>query len=625
MKVVLRKKRNIIAIVAIVLVILIGATWAVSGDLFPFKNLFHVADYRTEFIENFTSPEDWKSCEEIPKTVVAKNETGGKIYVRLKYEEYWRTFDERIDLPLEKDGVRLAEIIFRNENDWELRDDGYYYYKVPLNPSESTSSLFKSVKLNCDANFGHDNICTEEATGAVCTKPADNYEGAKYHLKVTVQTIAEGGISSWTNPKHVADCDSNILYDAIACQTNGLDTDVDYYATTTKSSNGFGVNTYAPYADDAYPTYYFRGEGVDNNYVIWDDICWRIIRTTSTGGVKLFYYGEAIDNNGVKTCSDTIGRVAVNGQYSFTYNEPYDSIVDAGYMHNDSYYPVEMDTISGSHCFSEGFTREEEGGYRLIIGDGSSICGDYRDQNNNGHPDVYDKDGADESRHRYFCLQTNTNVCSEIGFVVDPDRSYQYNIYTVIPNIKLPIGDSYPQITQNMFDANPNLYDSNAKTIVDNWFADNITRMYDLEDTVFCNDRTLVSSLSSEFTAYHRYWYQYQDYSPSYDCARKQDSFTVNESTKGNGSLRYPAALVTSDELRIGDFAFEKTRGTLTMSPGRVNCVANSASRSCSVSVAGGVNEYGYAGYIRPVVSLKEGIRFSSGDGKLSSPYIISR
>ena len=89
--------------------------------------------------------------------------------------------------------------------------------------------------------------------------------------------------------------------------------------------------------------------------------------------------------------------------------------------------------------------------------------------------------------------------------------------------------------------------------------------------------------------------------------------------------MRYPAALVTSDELRIGDFAFEKTRGTLTMSPGRVNCVANSASRSCSVSVAGGVNEYGYAGYIRPVVSLKEGIRFSSGDGKLSSPYIISR
>ena len=58
MKVVLRKKRNIIAVVAIGLVILIGATWAVSGDLFPFKNLFHAADYRTEFIESFTSPED---------------------------------------------------------------------------------------------------------------------------------------------------------------------------------------------------------------------------------------------------------------------------------------------------------------------------------------------------------------------------------------------------------------------------------------------------------------------------------------------------------------------------------------------------------------------------------------
>ena len=42
---------------------------------------------------------------------------------------------------------------------------------------------------------------------------------------------------------------------------------------------------------DQYPIYYYRG-AVENNNVIFANKCWKIVRTTETGGTKLIYNGE---------------------------------------------------------------------------------------------------------------------------------------------------------------------------------------------------------------------------------------------------------------------------------------------------------------------------------------------
>ena len=47
--------------------------------------------------------------------------------------------------------------------------------------------------------------------------------------------------------------------------------------------------------DDEYPVYYYRG-AVNNNNVIFGNFCWKIVRTTETGGIKLSYNGTKTNN-----------------------------------------------------------------------------------------------------------------------------------------------------------------------------------------------------------------------------------------------------------------------------------------------------------------------------------------
>lgn len=189
MKNILKKKRALIAILALIAVGLVAGTIAYNNDRSIFTNIFGVSDFKTEFIETFDSPDNWQPCDEIPKTVIAKNNSGVRVNVRLSYEEFWKAKNGG-SLPLTRNGVKLAIINFQNEDDWELRSDGWYYFKAGLAPGESTNSLFKSVKLDCSADFGGENICTETETGITCQKEADEYADAEYHLKITVQMIA---------------------------------------------------------------------------------------------------------------------------------------------------------------------------------------------------------------------------------------------------------------------------------------------------------------------------------------------------------------------------------------------------------------------------------------------------
>ena len=94
-----------------------------------------------------------------------------------------------------------------------------------------------------------------------------------------------------------------------------------------------------------------------------------------------------------------------------------------------------------------------------------------------------------------------------------------------------------------------NANSSTIKTAIDNWYQSNMTSYTDkLEDTVFCNDRS-ISALNGwnpdggsataylYFSGYNR---AYSTYSPSLTCTNKNDSFTVSETATGNGKLTYP-------------------------------------------------------------------------------------
>ncbi|MCI8567756.1 MAG: VWA domain-containing protein [Bacilli bacterium] len=70
------------------------------------------------------------------------------------------------------------------------------------------------------------------------------------------------------------------------------------FGAAPSNTNGKGVYTIASTKDYKYPVHYFRGE-VTNNNVKFANFCWKIVRTTKTGGVKLVYNGFPNSNGDV--------------------------------------------------------------------------------------------------------------------------------------------------------------------------------------------------------------------------------------------------------------------------------------------------------------------------------------
>ena len=80
---------------------------------------------------------------------------------------------------------------------------------------------------------------------------------------------------------------------------NRLMQDVDYFPTSflnfynsASSDEHQGIYRLDGTENDDFPIYFYRGsKSVINNHVNFGGYCWRIIRTTSTGGIKMLYNG----------------------------------------------------------------------------------------------------------------------------------------------------------------------------------------------------------------------------------------------------------------------------------------------------------------------------------------------
>ena len=118
----------------------------------------------------------------------------------------------------------------------------------------------------------------------------------------------------------------NSLYEEVRSQTQP-DTNINFGAISS-DTNGKGVYTLSRTVSYAYPVYYYRGD-VKNNNVIFGGYCWQIIRTTTTGGIKLIYNG--LPNNGI--CDNT-GDTTEIGRSIYTIEG--NNIKYAGYMYDNN-------------------------------------------------------------------------------------------------------------------------------------------------------------------------------------------------------------------------------------------------------------------------------------------------
>ena len=195
---------------------------------------------------------------------------------------------------------------------------------------------------------------------------------------------------------------------------------------------------------------------------------------------------------------------------------------------------------------------------------------------------------------------------------------------------------------------NNNVNDSIAKSLIDSWYASNMTSVTNkIEDTIWCNDRSIAkyngwSSTGSYGGSATEYSLLYGGYErsnlassastmknkPSLICPNKNDSFTVSN-THGNQKLDYPVALLTSDEIVLAG-GVENLASTYylnvfntywTLSPREFNGMyARGFSMNGGNLNYGKIdNDYGYS----PAISLKPGQLITKGTGTVADPYVI--
>ena len=507
-------------------------------------------------------------------------------------------------------------------------NNGATAVEVSFNANGGTGSMApQRFGLNSQLNLSANTFTREDYNFAGWNTKADG-TGDSYSDAQPIAFATGGEITlyaQWTEIYRLAH--------VIRAQAQNLgDYQIDFSRAATisddvETANGNGVNKYTENGKDVY---YYRGE-ISNNNVIWGDKCWKIVRTTATGGVKLIYNGErSLDSNlePINECTATGADTLITygGNNAFAYNNDIYSPAVVGYMYGDAVLGNSMD--AGSTIFTFANTVSREGNTYTLSGD--MITGTWSDQRLNA-----------ANGHHYFCTD-GASSCdgSKIGYInqfVFPSQIYQNDIYY----LTLDGYDDVEDMKAAMF-ANTN--DSIAKTTVENWFEDEglDTLEDDLEDVVFCNDRSIdAGSLAGEdvdattvtiFSANAR---NRQDYTPSLDCANKNDAFTKDDVAKGNGKLEHKVGLITADELTMAGFGstgyntsayIYNGESSWTMSPSYYsNVLANVFLAGNSLDHGGSINgASAQTNGFRPMVSLKSTLHFANGgDGTATNPYVV--
>jgi hypothetical protein len=329
------------------------------------------------------------------------------------------------------------------------------------------------------------------------------------------------------------------------------------------------------------------------------------------------------------------------------YNDTCTSVSDIGYMYN-AVYKSTRGTAPANSIFS---TNVEWNGTSYLLVDDT--------------PGVASVNKTLDSTHHYTCAVANGSTCTSVRYYHVYNNSHYYyvtlsNGETIEDALYKLTGDGTPETKQRNAGYKINTTNSNAKTIIENWFKTNLTNEVNtsqinyqeyLEDTEWCNDRSSISSGSGSRYSWggwnpnggelNRYLMFGNDglkfanyYSttsvPILHCPNKTDQFSVGNP---DAKLKYPIGLLTTDEEMLAGHSgntstilksyYLYTGGDYFLfSP---STMSNYSSISIIGSYGGPSSSVPNIWWgIRPAVSLKLGVEFEEGgDGTPTNPYKV--
>ena len=441
----------------------------------------------------------------------------------------------------------------------------------------------------------------------------------------------------------------------------------------------------------SHPVYYFNGAVEDNN-VLFAGFCWKIVRTTDTGGVKMIYNG--VQTNGSCNNSGTASQLASTKAFNSSSNSP----AYVGYMYNTVYTHLSKSIISsisfsGSKIVGDSVTysgstytlnntstvsvsssniSEMVGKYTCnsssatscsnpyyIVGYSGTTIYYYSLSNGNTDGTSYSKDyvfgksftyangtytlsdtvtiNSDTwisnissnktsiNTHHYTCF-TDGTTCTSIYYIYYISGSTPY--YITLTNGK-SVDDA---LNEMLYADDVNTKDSTIKTYIDSWYKDNMTSYTDkLEDTVFCNDRTIINQLSNGWnpnagSTTTTLYFKNNSTNYSLACTNETDRFSMGNS---KARLNYPVGLLFAPEVWLAYRG--ASYSTYYLNTGSWYWLASPVNFGSSnadgryVYTAGSVydNYVGNAGGARPAVSLKPGTGYTLGDGSYTNPFVV--
>ena len=239
--------------------------------------------------------------------------------------------------------------------------------------------------------------------------------------------------------------------------------------------------------------------------------------------------------------------------------------------------------------------------------------------------DIWNYDVEDFSNVHYTC-QNGTTSCESIAFITKVNvttalvsSSYDYYLMTDGKGMQ-------DVLRESLYDDEVNKQDSIVKRVVDLWYQRYLST-YDsyLEDVIYCGDRYIsdfksysdtgaLSSIGLSFDASKNNY-------DGLDCKLETDQFSVSNP---KAHLNYPIGLSTYPEMVLLNSNTLRAAGYTfwTMTPDRFQ---DSATEGV-VEVRGGFNATSHTNsleYVRPVIALKAGIKYTDGEGSEENPYIV--
>ena len=317
----------------------------------------------------------------------------------------------------------------------------------------------------------------------------------------------------------------------------------------------------------------------NDNYLVFNNYCWRIVRTTEYGGVKIIYNGQY--NNTCTNDSNYIGTTKWCGSVA--------SLNCLGYMHsNNAHEMLNINAAINNAIF--GNDVEYKNGEYLLIDQSNEI----------------------DNNHHYTCNNT-TGTCEKVRYYY---KSSLYSYYTLLEN-----GDKIEDaINKNLYN-DVNQKDSDAKKMVENWFENKLIDYINYIDTnVYCNNREITNANETGFNPNGGNITSETDMlfnrNNDLSCNNITDQFSTNNEI---APLKYPIALLSIQEAKHSTDYIKDDKVFWTMSPSSFSRYAYMYVFSDESSTS---DFYGRRN-VRPVITLKNTNIIDSGQGSINDPYII--